>query len=317
MSAAIKNNMILIPPQPVTESILDSSTVDEDDYPEWAAASFDAGDRVMVATSTPDIHRNYESLADGNTTEPVADQAPPVGTGTGLNWLDIGPTNTWAMFDKENNTQTTNAETITFTVTPGEIISSASFLGIEAHTVQVIMTDPVAGEVYNETRDLLSTLGITDFYTWQFAPLEFKQLALFPNLPPFRNASLQGIITKTESNAKCGVFAMGRSREVGASLHGTSFGIKSSSTIQEDQFGNLQIVRRGFSNRPEFEIIMDTDRLDSVMALLTSTTDQPIVLIGEPSIEASVVYGIYDRFRIITQNTQTTRATLRMLGFVQ
>src|SRR3546814_11425962 len=64
-----------------------SSSVVENDYSEWSAATnYSAGSRVIKAAT----HRIYESL--------IADNAgnDPAGAGAS-SWIDIAPTNRWAI----------------------------------------------------------------------------------------------------------------------------------------------------------------------------------------------------------------------------
>jgi len=55
--------MKLIEPVALTDAQLVASDVPEDDYQEWVAGTaYAVGDNVMVATSTADIHKNYECV---------------------------------------------------------------------------------------------------------------------------------------------------------------------------------------------------------------------------------------------------------------
>lgn len=86
--------MIVIPPIPITSSVLASSTVAEPSAGEvvWdATTSYAVGD-VVIRTTT---HRKYECQIAG-VDSTIPENAP-------ARWLDIGPTNKWAMFDQNRN----------------------------------------------------------------------------------------------------------------------------------------------------------------------------------------------------------------------
>jgi hypothetical protein len=90
------------------DAVLIASNVPETDTneDEWdASVTYSIGDIVTVLGTT---QRRYESLANGNvgnnpTTSP-------------LEWLDLGATNRWRMFDGGTSTLTTNAESIDVTI---------------------------------------------------------------------------------------------------------------------------------------------------------------------------------------------------------
>jgi len=77
--------MKLIRPTALTDAMLTSSTAPENDYPVWAAATVYAVGARVILTST---HRKYEALAASTGVNPATDPTK---------WLDLGPTNRWAM----------------------------------------------------------------------------------------------------------------------------------------------------------------------------------------------------------------------------
>ena len=79
--------MRLIRPTTLTDAMLTSSTAPETDYPAWSSVTaYAVGTRVILATT----HRRYEALATSTNVSPSTDPTK---------WLDLGPTNRWAMFD--------------------------------------------------------------------------------------------------------------------------------------------------------------------------------------------------------------------------
>ena len=81
--------MQFIKPVSISDATLISSTIAETDYSAWSSGTtYALGDKVIL-TST---HRVYESLQAANTNHNPTEAASTW-------WLDIGPTNRWAMFD--------------------------------------------------------------------------------------------------------------------------------------------------------------------------------------------------------------------------
>ena len=77
---------------------------------------------------------------------------PTTDTSSPPYWIEVSPTNRWKMFDTSNTTQTTNANTIVVTLTPGRVVNSVSLLNIEGTSVRVKLADPVEGVVYDKTK---------------------------------------------------------------------------------------------------------------------------------------------------------------------
>lgn len=115
-------------PAPVTDATLVSSTLAENDFAAWSAATaYAVGNRVIRATT----HRIYERLIAGTTaTTPEADLA---------NWKLIGPTNRWAMFDPSLATASTGSTSISVAISGAAvgIVTGVVLLGVVGSQVQV------------------------------------------------------------------------------------------------------------------------------------------------------------------------------------
>lgn len=99
--------MKLIRPTTLTDAMLNSSTAAENDYAVWSSSTaYAVGSRVIL-TST---HRKYEALAASTGVNPASDPTK---------WLDLGPTNRWAMFDARVGTATTRAGSLQVVLAPG------------------------------------------------------------------------------------------------------------------------------------------------------------------------------------------------------
>ena len=305
--------MIVLPPFPVKDASLDSSNVPETDETEWSAGTYATGVRRMV--TTPDVHRIYEVVATPDTTaNPVTDQEPPPTGTSGANWQDVGPTNRWAMFDTLNGTQTVFADVIDVEITPGQITNMIALLNISAAQVQVIVTDPVEGEVYNRTIQMISDSGINDWYAYLFTPIERKTALVLTDLPAYSQATVRVIATETGQDVAIGVMAIGIQNVIGTALHGTGTGIIDYSIKETDAFGNFTILKRNFSKRADYAIRMTTGRTAFVQNLLASLRATPAVWVGDENNGATVVYGYYRDFEIILSDAVYSDASLQVEG---
>jgi hypothetical protein len=94
----------------IDQSVLLSSSVAESTKPEYnSGTTYTTGDVVKVSYESDGITplapvREYESLADSNTGNYPPDSP--------AEWIEIGSTNRWAMFDRFVNTQTADTEAI-------------------------------------------------------------------------------------------------------------------------------------------------------------------------------------------------------------
>ena len=283
--------MIVIEPILVTDATLDSSNVPENDNPEWAPGTFTLGQVVMVATSTPDIHRNYEVVVASTTENPA--------TTTTADWLNLGATNRWAMFDTFNNTQTTNPDSVEVAITMGTLINGVAVLNVNAATVQVIAVDPVEGEVYNRTINLTSASGINNWYDYYFTPIQRLTDAVFLDLPAFPAATITVIAAEIGETVAVGVLAVGVQKSLGVTDHGTGISIIDFSRKEVDAFGNFIIVQRSFSKRADYIVTVETSLVADVQNFLSSIRATPVIWIGNEDFGSTIIYGYYRDFDIV------------------
>ena len=299
--------MIVLPPFGVSDATLDSSNVPETDNPEYnPLAAYVAGNKVMVSTVEPDIHRNYEALQNTTGDDPWLDD--------GTNWLDLGATNRWAMFDTLNGTQTINADIVDVEITPGQITNMIALLNVSAAQIQVIVTDPIEGVVYDRTVQMVSDSGINDWYAYFNTPIERQASLVLTDLPAYSQATVRVIATETGQDVKIGVLAVGIQNEIGTALHGTGTGIIDYSIKETDAFGNFTILKRNFSKRADYAIRMNTGRTAFVQNLLAGLRAVPAVWVGDENNGATVVYGYYRDFEIILADAVYSDASLQVEG---
>ena len=122
--------MKLIRPYEITAANMTSNIAETDEVEYASTATYALGDEVMWTAGDDATHHRYESLVAGNVGNALTDATK---------WLDLGPTNRWAMFDQSNGTATTGAS-IDVSVDVTGRADGLALLGLSAETVQVTMT---------------------------------------------------------------------------------------------------------------------------------------------------------------------------------
>jgi hypothetical protein len=290
-----------IRPITITDAMLTASNVPETDGTagEWGVGvSYTDGDTVRVTTTG--VHKVYEALVDvtgGDSPEDDVLNAVP-------KWLEISSTNRWKAFDEKVGSQTSQATSITYTIEPGVIVDSFAFLNMTCATIQVVSTDPIEGEVYNETISMLSTeitgvSGIYDWYTYFFSSNSVITDVVRFNLPPYSAAVLTITITLADGIALCGGIILGPQAFLGNTQYSPSIGIRDYSVKQTDQFGNQTLVKRSFAKIMTADMTVETASISDVQNILASYRAELIVYVGDDNTPALIVYGFYKDFNIV------------------
>ena len=290
-----------------TDAILTSSNILEDEYPAWVSGtSYTALDKVIYE------HKIYEAiLANSSATTPDLNQT---------NWLSLGATNRYRMFDNVVSNVSSRTGGIQFTLTPNEVVNGIAFLNLNATTIRVVVTDPTVGVVYDETKELAGSSEVTDYYSYFFAPLvdlNNLKLAVFLDLPSnYPTASISVTISSGGGLVEVGEVVYGVQTTVGRTNYGTAIGIKSYSRKETDEFGNISVVKRKNSKYAEYDIDIDNRFLASVQRFFSDIDTVPCLFIGNPDMEELIVYGFYNEFKATISFPTVSKCNLRVEGLV-
>lgn len=297
--------MIIVQPVTITPAILTASNVPENDAPLWTAGTYALGIQRIYE------HRVYEVIVASTSDEPDVGAAaiPPT-------WLDLGATNRFKMFDGIIGTQTIEQFEIDVSVQPNTVINSAAFFGLFGNLITLIMTDPIEGEVYNESRSLQDNTLVVDWYPYFFDEIAFLPDMVFLDVPSFGSASLRAIIDGGASDAKVGEMIIGRQRDIGVTNFGTSVSIVDFSVKNTDEFGNIIITTRAFSKRAEYDVTINTNAVASVQKSLADIRTTPTVFVGDQNRPETVVYGFYKKFNIVISTPSVSDCSIEVEGLV-
>jgi hypothetical protein len=297
--------MRIITPQPVTSSTLTSSNVAITETL-WTAGTYTTGTQRYEGTTL------YEVVASPSTTD-----QPSVGAAKAVpTWTVIGAIGRYKMFDNVISTQSTRTGTIVVTIDPGQIINAVAFFGLAGNTINVVMTDPVEGVVYNQTKTLQDNTLIADWYAYFFEGIYPLTDAVFTDLPSYYNATITATIDAGAATAACGEMVIGRQSLLGVANFGTSVSIQDYSIKTTDDFGNVIIQQRAYSKRADYDVTVETNRVSTVQKLLADIRTTPTVFIGEDDKPETVVYGFYKQFNIVISTPSISDCSIEVEGLV-
>jgi hypothetical protein len=298
--------MDIIRPVVVTDAVLDSSNVPENDYAEWdVATAYTVGNRVILLST----HRIYEAVGSSTGVNPATDD--------GTNWLNIGATNRWKAFDQKISDPVTQLDSISYTLTDANSTpTGVALFGLKGVTATVTATDSVEGVVYNQTNSLLDSDEIFDWFSYFFEEITYVSTTLFTGIPPYRGATVSVTVTEdTGETAQLGQLVFGYLTELGVTTYGTAISIQDFSRKETDAFGNFIVVERAFANLVDFDVRLPTQTAGRVRRILAEYRATPIVYVGnENSSFGTIVYGFYRNFDITLDTPSLSFAAIEVEG---
>jgi hypothetical protein len=255
-----RSTMQLLAPIAITDAGLVASSVSETDYAAWSnSLSYGKGARVILAAT----HRVYESAVDGNA---GADPA-----GTSGKWLDIGPTNRWAMFDQALGSATSAQGSIVVTITAATI-GAIALLDVAGATVRV--------QTASYDRTIPVGAGAITFL----------------DLPP---ATTRATVTITGAGTvSVGTLLAGKVVGLGITEASPTAGITDYSRKVVDDFGEVTVVPRAWAKKMDGKTLVTTSAIDAVFARLAAVRATPALWIGHEGIDSLTIYGFVRDFAL-------------------
>lgn len=298
--------MKILIPKRVTDSILTSSTVPEDDYPVFnPATTYSEGQRV-IRTQT---HKIYESIVNSNTGN--TPETNPT------KWLDLGSTNRWKMFDQRISAQTTATETFTVQLEPGPI-QSLAFINMDANEVHVKLTDPDYGVLFEQTFDLRSKDAPSTWWYFWFQPWVYRDSLFIDGIPTSPDGTLEITLTGGETDeVKLGALVLGNLKTYAENVHtGATVEIEDYSRREVDQWGNIDLVQGNWAKTARWEVLVPKSQLDEMQRTIASIRATPAVIVGSKAFDATIIYGIVRDFAQIIDYPEHFMCRMEALSLV-
>lgn len=298
--------MKVITPIEINDARLTSSTIAEPDTGEtlWnAATSYVLGD-VVIRTTT---HKKYENILAG------VDAGLPENTPT--RWIEVAPTNRYAMFDTLRNTQSIKASPVTVVLTPAVRIDSIGILSVDADEVDISIT--VGSEtVYSATRNL-NTREVFDWYDYFFSEFSKTPNVVFFDIPPYSNAVITITFTSV-STIKVGAIVIGNQTDLGKAIHGVSSDELNFSRIDREVTGESVLLRRRSVPKINIQSLADPSKLNKIRDTRKNLNAVPAVWSGlddkinNPYFETVLLLGVYKKFEINMNNSKMVDINLEI-----
>lgn len=256
------------------------STTAVDEYPEWAAGSYDQADRVVHGLAA------WEALQDGVTSVPGEDP---------LDWLRLGYSNRNRMFFDGRDSPTTAEGSLDVVMLSPEILTTFAALGLTGATAKLTITDPAEGVVY-EREESLVDIGVPDFWEWHFMPYDRIDTVVFDGIPPYAGAEVELSVeaATAEGQAAVGRVIAGVETHLGCALYGTSVELLDFSTRERDPFGNLTLIKRRAVNLIDYDVSYPSHRFDFIVRTLGALASEPTLFIGsKDKYRTTIAFGVF------------------------
>lgn len=285
-------------------------------------ALIDRTDDTLITQTNPavtagDIYQYqsniYEALSDNS------DRPDQGATGAeSATWLDRGRINPLRMFDGKLDSTTVANDALNIEITPGILANGLALFNVTAATVNISMTDPVAGVVYDSgTIKMKDNSGVLGWHDYFFSPRPAKKDLARIDIPTYPKATINITLSAPGAGVAIGEIVLGRVQTLGETQYSTSVGIIDNSRKERDQFGNFnikEVIERPFSKRAEYDVHLQRAATSGVQRILAGYRASPIVYIGNIEEEALIVYGFYRDFQINYENFSISAATITVEG---
>lgn len=294
--------MTMITPITIGDSELTSTTAVYLN-PEWdVATSYSIGDKVYFGM------RSYECQiavtgGDNPSENPLDGSKNPY-------WLDIGPSNPWAMFDNQNFTQTSASSPFTVVIEAGRANSVSLFNTTGVTTVRV-KVDSVSGggTIHNETYQL-SRMGGVGMSSWLFDRRIVKTNLYVDGW--FEYADCVITVTFTGGAPKVGNLVVGVGFLIGETGDGMTITSRDTSTMEIDIDETLYTEGVSYYEVAG-QVAVDKMRADTVLQRIT-TTKGPRVFICSTDYVSSFIYGIPNTFSLSAKKASINPAQFKFTG---
>lgn len=271
--------------------------------PLWlVGTTYAKGDLVTRSTCGANVYESLTATNAGN------DPEDPVST----DWLWIGASNAFAMFDSKNGTQSVYPDVITAEVTLSELTNAVALVNVNANQARFEAWDEGGILVMDETFNLRD-YGVSSMYDYYFEEITLKDRLVAFGVPALVAGS-KGKLTLTGVDVRLGSLVYGKQFNIGDSQYGISLSIKDFSTKELDTFGNYTIVERSFQNVMDAQITVANEDIAQVKKILAANRSVPLVWVADQNKEETIVYGYYRDFSITLPHTAYAECRLRTEG---
>lgn len=301
--------MKVVPPKEITDAVLISSSVAEDDHAEWSATtSYIEGDYCIMAAT----HCIYKCLVANTDKKPSENTS-----GTTPKWYEVGMTNRWKMFDTTVSSATSAEETIEV-VLDVSMCDTVALFSVVGDSVDLEVTDDNGTSLYSSTVSML----VDNYVDWSdifFTEPEFSGNILRV-IPISFGTRLRITINSASGTVSCGHCAVGRGKYIGKSRYGMQLGLTDYSKKSTNDYGETYLAQGGYADTVDCDVWIAPKSRSKVKSLLSSLRATPVVWHLDNSDETSdpdmVVFGFYEDFSVTIQGPTIVGCNISIQGLV-
>lgn len=230
-------------------------------------------------------------------------------------WIDAGPTNKWAMFDLNANTQTVVASPLTVVFSPGQRINTCGLSGMIGNQVQVSATSALGGGVIYPNASTKSPTGVFDLntrvvmngYDYAFEPFSTRPSNVIFDIPPYSDAVVTVTISSTSGNVKCGSCLVGTFVYMGEVQYRAKADALNFSTIERDKYGGALLIPRPGVPKSSQTLVLPSALVNKVRDFKTLSDARPVLYTALDDaashyFEMLQIVGIWKTFDITADN---------------
>ncbi len=290
----------IIKPITVTPAMVVATDVPAGDYADYAApTTYAAGVRVVYANGI------YQSLQGSNTGH-TPDESPAW-------WVFVSVINKLKLFDLVNSSQTAKADSMTYTVRPGTVITGLALVNLTSVTsIRVRMVSDAYGLVFDQPIERGRRPPGSGWWNWFYGRRTESLTSYFVDLPSFADAVIIVDFTGLADMA-VGTLLMGTVSSWGKGVQsGMSLGIRDYSKKETNDFGDIVLTQRAYASKQQLSLVLDAEEVDPFSALLKSLRATPCLWICSGRYGAATLYGYYQDFEILIAYFATSECSLTL-----
>lgn len=236
------------------------------------------------------VYGVFQSLQAGNT-----NHHPRLASSSAW-WQRIRSTNYYQMFNGTINQQTIGAGSIDVTITVSKAVDTIAIFNLSAVAVDIVCTDDVLGVVYNTTNTTSETIN---------GDKEYIPDLVITDIPDLSTGTIQIIAYKSATYpvtaTAIGQVLIGYAVDAGDSEYGATVGVQDFSVIEQNDYGDYDIVERTNRKTGSFQVMVPNASLTRVYRILTQQKTKKTLYIGSVSYTQTAIYGFPSDWSIIIQ----------------
>jgi len=308
----------VLKPIALTDAMLYSHSMPEADHAAWVSATaYTVGTRVIRAST----HRIYQCAVAATT----ADTTPP--ESDAAHWVEVGPTNRWAMFDQRVSTATVgNASGLSVVLKPvGRCNGLALMDLVNVRSCTVTVSWPQTGGsnstkteeyAYGITQTTVTTAtqvtvtfditltnrNVSNWTEFFLEPFAIKTDA-FVGFPSRANTTITLTMPAPDAGdapPQIGALMFGNFIELGDTGYGVSAGAESYTKINTDEWGISTITERDYVKRVQYPVTVPNYGIRRAFSALAEIKSEPAVFVGSDDYRYTpfTVYGLVEDFSL-------------------